>query len=279
MAVSLGNTTQHQIVVCARKPLIELVLETPTNVLKLEPRVVTHAAHAPAVDWVLMATKTYDAAASAAWFAGLRAQGAPVAILQNGVEHVERFSPYVPREKILPALLYCPAERISPTHIRQRRSARIEVPDDTLGRDFAALFVGTDIVVEPTKDFTSALWRKLCVNVVGVINAILLQPAGVLREPALAELARGLMRECIAVGRAEGAVLPDAFMDEVLALYARTPADSVNSIHADRAANRPMELDARNGVIVRLGRRYGIATPCNQMAVALLEAMGVKTLP
>jgi 2-dehydropantoate 2-reductase len=34
-----------------------------------------------------------------------------------------------------------------------------------------------------------------------------------------------------------------------------------------------MELDARNGVIVRLGRRHGIATPCNQMAVALLETM------
>ncbi len=47
----------------------------------------------------------------------------------------------------------------------------------------------------------------------------------------------------------------------------------MNSIHADRAAGRPMELDARNGVIVRLGRRHGIATPYNDMAVALLAAM------
>jgi 2-dehydropantoate 2-reductase len=192
---------------------------------------------------------------------------------------VERFSPYAPREKILPVLLYCPAERITPTHIRQRRAARIEVPDDPLGRDFAALFAGTDIAVAPTPDFTTALWRKLCVNAVGVINALLLQPAGILREPALAELARELMRECIAVGRAEGAVLPDAFTDEVLELYARTPEDSVNSLHADRAANRPMEIDARNGVIVRLGQRHGIATPCNRMAVVLLKAIAASAKP
>ena len=38
------------------------------------------------------------------------------------------------------------------------------------------------------------------------------------------------------------------------------------------AAGRAMETDARNGVIVRLGRRHGIATPINQMIVALLEA-------
>ena len=37
-----------------------------------------------------------------------------------------------------------------------------------------------------------------------------------------------------------------------------------------------MEIDARNGVIVRLGRKHGIPTPYNQMAVALLETMARK---
>jgi 2-dehydropantoate 2-reductase len=34
-----------------------------------------------------------------------------------------------------------------------------------------------------------------------------------------------------------------------------------------------MELDARNGVIVRKGEQHGIPTPANRMAVALLQAM------
>ena len=33
-----------------------------------------------------------------------------------------------------------------------------------------------------------------------------------------------------------------------------------------------MEIDARNGVIVRLGGKHGIAAPMNALMVALLEA-------
>ena len=52
----------------------------------------------------------------------------------------------------------------------------------------------------------------------------------------------------------------------------RTAPDAVKSMLADRQAGRPMEIDARNGVVVRLGRRHGIPTPVNEMVVALLEA-------
>ena len=33
-----------------------------------------------------------------------------------------------------------------------------------------------------------------------------------------------------------------------------------------------MEIDARNGAVVRFGRKHSIATPLNEMAVALLIA-------
>ena len=33
---------------------------------------------------------------------------------------------------------------------------------------------------------------------------------------------------------------------------------------------RPMEVDARNGAVVRFGRKHGIATPSNEMAATLL---------
>jgi len=52
----------------------------------------------------------------------------------------------------------------------------------------------------------------------------------------------------------------------------RGSRDGENSMLADRRAGRPMEIDARNDVIVRLGRKHGIATPMNALLVALLEA-------
>ena len=59
--------------------------------------------------------------------------------------------------------------------------------------------------------------------------------------------------------------------DQVVGIYRAQPADSVNSLHADRAAGRQTEIGIRNGIIVERGRHHGIPTPCNEMAVALLD--------
>jgi 2-dehydropantoate 2-reductase len=37
-----------------------------------------------------------------------------------------------------------------------------------------------------------------------------------------------------------------------------------------------MEIDARNGVIVRKGEKHGIRTPANKMVVALLHALAAS---
>jgi 2-dehydropantoate 2-reductase len=273
MAAWLEKTGRHQVTLCARRPLGELHVETPHGPLRARPTVLTDPAQATPVNWVLVATKAYDAPSAAVWLKGLATQGAPVAILQNGVEHRERFTAYLPAAQLVPVMVDCPAERTDPTHIRQRGTAKLVVQDDARGREFVGLFAGTPVEASVTPDLKSAVWRKLCVNSSGVINALLLQPAGALQDEKLGELLKAMVEECMAVGRAEGAVFESGWPDEILTRQRAAPPDSVNSIQADRAAGRPMEIDARNGVIVRLGRKHGIPTPYNAMAVALLEAM------
>jgi 2-dehydropantoate 2-reductase len=50
------------------------------------------------------------------------------------------------------------------------------------------------------------------------------------------------------------------------------PPDLGSSILFDREANRPLEWDARNGVVRRLGARHGIPTPISDVIVPLLAA-------
>ena len=272
IAAWLNHAGRHELTLCARRPIAELRVETPNRLLVSRPRVLTRPTDATPVDWVLVTTKSYDAAGVAAWLDAL-GRDAPVAILQNGVEHVARFTPYLAAERILPVVVDLPAERTAPGRIRQRGPGLLTVADDARGREFAALFAGTDLNVVLTSDFRSAVWRKLCLNAAGVINALLLQPAGIFHDEQIGALALAIIRECIAVGRAEGAVLDDSLAASILQICRSAPPDAVNSLQADRSAGRPMEIDARNGVIVRLGRKHGIATPSNQMAVALLTAM------
>jgi 2-dehydropantoate 2-reductase len=277
IAALLQSAGRHEIVLCARRPLAELVVDTPNGQVRVDATVVTSPAEAPVVDWVMVATKAYDVAGAAKWFERLREQGAPVAVLQNGVEHRERFDPYLPLDAILPVIVDCPAERKSPERIVQRGGMSLKVPANALGAGFVELFAGTaaDAVVVP--DFVTAAWRKLCLNAAGVLPALLLQPAGVMRDDAIGEVALQIVQECVAIGRAEGAQLDDTIPEAVLNAYRAQPPDSLNSLHADRLAGRPMEIDARNGVIVRLGRKHGIPTPSNSMAVTLLEAMVRQT--
>ena len=221
---------------------------------------------------MLICTKTYDAAGAARWLEGLAGPATRVAVLQNGVEHVARFSPYLAPERILPAMVDIPAERSAPGRVWQRREGVIRVPEGKDGADFAALFAHTPLKVSTAADFKSVLWRKLAVNCAGAVNGLVLKPHGISRDPDIAELMRGHRRGMRRGRGAEGAELDEGTADRVVAGYQASPADAVNSLHADRLAGRRTEHDARNGVIVRLGARHGIATPLNALAATLLKA-------
>ena len=271
LAAWLAQDPDHEVTVCARTPFDRLEIETPSRAISASPRVVTDPADAAPADWVLVATKAYDAERAARWFPAVRREHTPVVILQNGVEHVERFAPYVPVEHLVPAVIDCPAERTAPGRMRQRGPSWIVVPDTEHGRAFVPLFARTNFDVSKG-DFTTRAWAKLCINAPGAISAILLKPTGVIQVEPIAELTRGMVRECLAVGRAEGAALDDGIVEAVVDGARRAPPDSLNSLIADRLAGRPMEIDARNGAVVRFGRKHGIPTPLNEMAVALLVA-------
>ena len=272
IACWLAQSPALEVTLCVRTPFERLVVETPDGKIEADPIILTDPARARPVDWALVCTKTYDAPAAALWLDKLVGPATRVAVLQNGVEHVARFSPYVPVERILPAMVDIPAERRAPGRVWQRREGVIVVPEGADGADFVALFAHTALKVSTHNEFNSVLWRKLCVNCAGAVNGIALQPHRIARDPDIADYMRGLIAECVAVGRAEGAVLDDDTARRVVEGYQASPGDSVNSLLADRLAGGRSEYDARNGVIVRLGEKHGIPTPLNRLAVAFLRA-------
>ncbi|MBU4434063.1 MAG: 2-dehydropantoate 2-reductase [Alphaproteobacteria bacterium] len=272
VAAWLAQNPALAVTVCARTAFSGLVIEAPGGPIQADPAILTDPALATPVDWVLIATKTYDTAPAKAWLDALIGPGTRLAVLRNGVEHLEPFLDRLPADRIVPAVVDIPAERRAPGRILQRRAGSIRVPDSAAGRDVVALFAHTPIAVSTTPDFKTEAWKKLALNCAGAVNALILKPAGVAHDDGVAEVMRALVRECVAVGRAEGADLSDDLADAVVAGYRAADPDGVNSLHADRLAGRPMELDARNGVIARLGAEHGLATPVNAMIVALLAA-------
>lgn len=281
LAAHLARAPQNHVVLCARTPFERLRVELP-DAREIEPalRVIMEPSPAgPAnvsglanVEWILVTTKAYDTVGAARWIAALRGEATRLAVAQNGVEHATRFATLVPAHRTLPVICDLSAERLAPGVVRQRSQGSLTVPSGELGRAFAALLEGSSLAVSLSADWTTAAWRKLALNCAGAIQALTRRPAGVIEDPAIADVARGLAAEAIAVGRAEGANLAPSLADEVVARMRRSDPSSTNSLLADLRAGRPLETEARNGVVVRRGAHHGIPTPLNTMAVAILGA-------
>jgi 2-dehydropantoate 2-reductase len=271
LAALLQVAGRHRITLCTRRPIGNLTVKTPQGIVVVDATNLIDPSQAAPVDWVFVATKTYDSQGAAAWLRVLCAANTPVAVVQNGVEHRERFKDFVTQDLTLPVIIDCPVERLTDGTVHQRGVAKMQVEAGPLAEMFAQLLEGTNANVELTHDFVSAAWRKLCVNSAGAISALTLKPAGVLRGDAFGQVAKDIVAECAAVARAEGARLDQNVGQQVLDGYRAQPEDSINSMLADRLAGRPLEIDARNGVIVRKGQKHGIDTPLNRMIVALLQ--------
>lgn len=275
VAAWLAQEPTFDLTVCARTPLSDLQVETPLGLIVAKPKVLTDPAEATGVDWVLIATKTYDTEATRPWLARLMEDHTRVAIIQNGVEHVRLFSHLVPPERIVPVIINLPAARSAPGRIVQSRHGVIAVSSGQNGEDFAALFAHTEIEAAAHEDFGSQAWIKLCGNSATVVPALTLRATGPVWSADLEAIVRGVVEECAAVGRAEGAIIPREVIETTVANARAMPeGSSAGSLHADRLAGNPMEVDARNGVIVRLGLKHGIPTPMNKVLVTLLAASG-----
>ncbi len=275
VAAWLAQRPDFSITLCARTPLDDLRVETPEGVITAQPEVLTDAGKARPVDWVLVATKTYDVDSTKPWLDRLVGADTRVAIIQNGVEHVQLFSHLVPAERLVPVMINLPAVRSAPGRIAQRGHGFIAVPAGRNGDELVGLFAHTEIEAAAHEDFLSQAWIKLAGNCGAIVPALTLRATGPVWSDGLEAIVRGLVEECVAVGRAEGANIPSSVVETTVANARNSQEGSIaGSIHADRLAGHPMEVDARNGVIVRRGEKHGIATPMNRVLVTLLGAVG-----
>jgi 2-dehydropantoate 2-reductase len=273
IAAAVDRDGGQELVLCARRALDEVVVELPDgSAIAVHAPVLTDPADLDGrADWVLLAVKAHQTVGAAGWLAALCGPGSTVAVLQNGIDHVERVGPLVGDAEVLPVVNWCPVEPVAPGRVRQRDALRLAVPAGAAGEGLAAL-LGAHADVTVGGAFELEAWRKLCANAVSGVLALAGRPAEIFALDDVREVARVLAHECAAVARAEGVELTDRDADEVIAWLEALPKDAGSSILTDRLAGRDLEWEARNGVIGRLGRRHGVATPVSDTVSALLHA-------
>lgn len=270
----------HEVTFCARKAFTRLSVQKEGEAPKLFfANVVTAPEDVPEADWVFVCVKTYQVPSVAAWLKAAVGPGTKVAVLQNGVEQRENVEPFVPEgTTVVPVVIDLPVSRMEPGKAVWKRIALAGVPESEAGREFCALFEGSFLTAETTEDFVTRAWLKLCNNAPsGAVLALTAQRMKVFKAPGVAEVARAILTETIAVGRAAGAKLDDELLERQMQAFLGAGDEDGNSMYEDRMAGREMEWSARNGVIVRKGAELGVPTPVSAALVPLLAAISEAT--
>lgn len=152
--------------------------------------------------------------------------------------------------------------------------ARNEAPTPRVQCVQAAL-ARAGLAFETPPDMIRMLWWKFMVNVgVNQASAVLRAPYGVFHtHPEAQALMESLMREAIALARAEGVDLRE---DDIAAWYAflnTLSPQGKTSMLQDLEAGRPTEVEIFAGKAVALGAAHGIPTPVNQTVLRIIRVL------
>ncbi len=243
--------------------------------LESRPRATTDADEIPPCAFGIVATKALHTRAAIAATAHAFADGA-VCTVQNGVGNEEIIAEYVPR--VMRGTTFPAGRIIAPGHVQQDTGGKtwmgpFEPKPAGMAEveQLAALCTRAGMETLAMADARGAQWTKLIFNAAtNPIGALTRLPHGVACDQTeVRTLISGLVAEAVAVAAALGIELdsdPEKLIDHARDVAYHHKASMLQDILAER----PTEVAALNGGIVRFGKETGVPTPLNQAIAALI---------
>ena len=236
------------------------------------------------VDLVLFTVKTYHNEEAIPLMRPLMGDGTTVLSLQNGAESWEQLQISLGTGCVLPGAIYLEVKVEAPGIVRQQGSVyrmvfgEVDGSESARCRAIAEMFRAAGMPTEVATDVLKVLWTKwlFISTLAGVTTASRSGLAELLAVPASRDLVVQVMREIEAVGRKRGINLDEDVVEQTLR-YMETQARFLKaSMHTDLENGRPLELEALNGAVVRIGRELGVPTPANEVIYGLLKTHELK---
>jgi len=257
-----------------------LKIESPLGSLHLpNPNVTDDTTQVGPVDIVLFAVKLWDTDTAAEQCRPLVGPDTRIITLQNGVDSVERLAPILGADKVAGGSAYVATVMAAPSVVRHTSAFARIVCGRTDGKGDARLqsFVDAarraEIDIALSDSMHRERWQKF-VFLVGLsgATATMRVPLGpILKDPDTRTFFHSLMKEVVAVGRANAIPLPADFADDRMGFADSCPPTFKASMLHDLEQGKRLELDWLAGKVVDLGRALSVQTPANEAVYAILK--------
>jgi 2-dehydropantoate 2-reductase len=152
-------------------------------------------------------------------------------------------------------------------------SAFQNVAEETVAR-LAGDLSAAGFSVQQVPDIRKPLWDKTILNAaLNPVSALLgVRTGQLLRDSGSERLLRLLLREAVAVARAEGISTSEAEVWAIVQRIVARTSGNKTSMLQDLERGVRTEIEAMNGVIVRRGSQHGIETPWNRLMLRLIRS-------
>ncbi len=231
------------------------------------------------VDIVLFAVKLWDTEKAAEMARPMIGPQTRLITFQNGVDSVERLQPILGADTVVGGSAYIASVMAQPgviSHTSQFARlvfGRIDGAADQKLVEFADAAKAANIDVALSPAMNVERWQKFVFLVaISGATAAMRSPLGpILEDAETREFLHNLMREVVAVGRANGVAIPPDFADERMTFALTAPKTMKASMVHDLERGNRIELDWLAGKVVALGRELGVPTPANQAVYTMLK--------
>ncbi len=225
----------------------------------------TKTEHKADLDWLFVCIKEHHFTEAEAFLKDLINPKTKIAVIRNGLRLKEPFLAFTKKENILECIIDCPCQPTKDGFYDIIRDATISIPKGSLADSFAYFFKETLVNIHQLRDFKTTAWKKVCESsALGGLLALHKDSCRIFKNEQTLEQYKRLLAEGIAVAKADGAKIESGFEKEMLEKLLSYPEEKGSSMLTDRLLGRKIELGAKNGLIVEIGRQYGLVVSENE---------------
>lgn len=230
-------------------------------------------------DYVIMTTKSYDLEDTIHQIKPCIGEKTVILPLLNGIDNSIRIRALLPGIEVWNGCTYIVARLNEPGVVESSGNLHrfnFGYENKTSERlvTFEKVLKNADIDATFYENILSVIWKKFffisaSASLTSYFNVSF---GALLTDEDRKTILINLLEELLLVANAEGAEIDRSVITKVLNQLEKLPFETTSSMHSDFIAGKSTEVDTLTGIVVKLGKKLGIATPVYEKVYKELSA-------
>lgn len=246
---------------------LQVIAETETFVTR--PTLATdNAAEIGKVDYAIITPKSYDLISTIDQIKPCIDKNTVVLPLLNGVDIPDRIRTYLPENEVWDGCVYIVGRLKEPGTVTSTGGVHdlffgAENGSATKLSEMESMLLKSGIKANLRDDIRMIIWRKfIFISVTATLTSYFnVGFRDVLTEDSRRETTLEMLKEISTIAIQDGVQFEGDIIETTIKHIERLPFGTTSSMHSDFTAGRRTELETLTGIVVDLGKKYGIPTP------------------